>query len=112
MSRLRGGVKWDVSQVARSMVKRGPMNRRVWINVGLSLVVAAGFLFLAFRNVPLADLGVALARFDWRWLVPAFAISFTLQIFRAWRWQLELRPLARIGLGKLWVVTSVAYMAI
>jgi len=88
------------------------MNRRVLINVGLSLIVAAVFLFLAFRHVPVADLGTALARFDLRWLLPAFAISFTLQIFRAWRWQLELRPLARIGLGRLWVVTSVAYMAI
>lgn len=88
------------------------MNRRLVINIGLSMVVAAVFLFLAFRNVPLADLGAALRRFDLRWLIPAFAISFTLQVFRAWRWQLELRPLARIGLGKLWVVTSVAYMAI
>ena len=88
------------------------MNRRLVINIGLSLVVAAVFLYLAFRHVPLADLGAALERFDLRWLVPAFAISFTLQVFRAWRWQLELRPLERIGLGTLWVVTSVAYMAI
>jgi hypothetical protein len=88
------------------------MSRRLVINVALSLVVSALFLYLAFRNVPLADLGAALQRFDLWWLIPAFAISFTLQIFRAWRWQLELRPLARIRLGKLWVVTSVAYMAI
>jgi len=89
-----------------------PMNRRIVINVTLSVGVAALFLYLAFRNVPLADLGTALQRFDAWWLIPAFAISFTLQIFRAWRWQLELRPLARIGLGTLWIVTSVAYMAI
>jgi uncharacterized protein (TIRG00374 family) len=88
------------------------MTRRLVINVALSLVVAALFLFLAFRHVPLADLGAALSRFDWWWLIPAFAISLTLQVFRAWRWQLELRPLARIRLGRLWVVTSVAYMAI
>ena len=88
------------------------MRRRVVINVVLSLIVAALFLFLAFRHVPLADLGAALGRFDLRWLLPAFAISFTLQVFRAWRWQLELRLLVRFGLGKLWVVTSVAYMAI
>jgi uncharacterized protein (TIRG00374 family) len=92
--------------------KRFPMNRRLVTNIGLSVVVGTVFLFLAFRHVPLADLGTALRRFDMWWLIPAFAISFTLQIFRAWRWQLELRPLARIGLGKLWVVTSVAYMAI
>jgi uncharacterized protein (TIRG00374 family) len=88
------------------------MNRRLVINLVLSTVLAALFLYLAFRNVPLADLGAALERFDLRWLVPALMISLTLQVFRAWRWQLEIRPLERIGLGRLWVVTSVAYMAI
>lgn len=88
------------------------MTRRLAINLALSSVVAALFLYLCFRNVALAELGAALQRFDLRWLVPAFAISLTLQVFRAWRWQLEVRPLERIGLGRLWVVTSVAYMAI
>lgn len=91
---------------------RTHMRRRVLINIALSFALAALFLYLAFRNVPLAALGAALERFDLRWLVPAFTISFTLQVFRAWRWQLELRPLERINLGRLWVVTSVAYMAI
>jgi uncharacterized protein (TIRG00374 family) len=81
-------------------------------NVLVSLAVAGLFLYLAFRNVPLADLGTALRQFDLIWLIPAVIISLTLQVFRAFRWQLELRPLERIGLGKLWVVTSVAYMAI
>ncbi len=88
------------------------MNRRVLVNLILSIVVAAAFLYLAFRNVPMAELRTAMQRFDARWLVPAFAISFVLQVFRAWRWQLELRPLQRIDLGRLWVITSVAYMAI
>jgi uncharacterized protein (TIRG00374 family) len=88
------------------------MPRSAAIKIGLSFAVAALFLYLAFRHVPLADLGAALERFDARWLVPALAISLLLQVFRAWRWQLELRPLERIRLGRLWVVTSVAYMAI
>jgi len=88
------------------------MNRRLLINLAVSVVLTGAALYAAFHNVPLADLGAALQRFDLRWLIPAFAISLTLQVFRAWRWQLELRPLERIGLGRLWVVTSVAYMAI
>ncbi|MFQ5668868.1 MAG: lysylphosphatidylglycerol synthase transmembrane domain-containing protein [Candidatus Binatia bacterium] len=88
------------------------MNRRLLINLALSSSVAATFLYLAFRHVPLADLGAAFARFDPRWLVPAVAISLLLMVFRAWRWQLELRPLEHVGLGRLWVVCSVAYMAI
>jgi glycosyltransferase 2 family protein len=88
------------------------MSARGLRNVLLSLLVGGVFLYLAFRDVPLSDLGVALGRFDLRWLLPAIAISLLIQIFRAWRWQLELRPLARIGLGQLWIVTSIAYMAI
>ena len=88
------------------------MSQRLFINLLLSISVAAAFLYLAFRHVPLADLVAALQRFDLRWLIPAFGISLTLQVFRAWRWQLEIRPLERIGLGRLWVITSVAYMAI
>jgi len=88
------------------------VNRSLLTKIALSTALAGGFFYLACRNVPLAELEAALARFDPRWLIPAFAISFTLQVFRAWRWQLELRPLQRIGLGRLWVVTSVAYMAI
>ena len=82
------------------------MNRRVTINVLLSIVLAGVFLYLAFRHVPLAGLGTALQRFDLRWLIPAFGISLLLQIFRAWRWQLEIRPLERVPLGRLWTSRS------
>ena len=36
----------------------------------------------------------AFGHLDARWLVPAVALSLLIQVFRAWRWQLELRPLA------------------
>jgi uncharacterized protein (TIRG00374 family) len=78
----------------------------------LSLLVAGLFLYLAFRNVPLEELAAAFGRFDLWWLIPGALISLLLMIFRAWRWQLELLPLERIGLGRLWVVCSIAYMAI
>ena len=88
------------------------MSGRLLKNLVLSTAVAAFFLYLAFRNVPVAELGAALERFDARWLVPAVVISFSLMVMRAWRWQLALRPLEHVGLGRLWVVCSVAYMAI
>jgi len=88
------------------------MSRPLFNKIALSTLIAAAFLFFAFRNVPLEDLKTALGRFDGRWLVPALAISLILQVFRAWRWQLELRPLQHVALGQLWVVISVAYMAI
>jgi hypothetical protein len=89
-----------------------PMTRNNARNVVLSLVLGGVFLYLTFRNVAMADVVAALGQFDMRWLLPAIAVSLLLQVFRAWRWQLELRPLEAIGLGKLWVITSVAYMMI
>jgi glycosyltransferase 2 family protein len=81
-------------------------------NLVLSALVSGGFLYLAFRNVSLAELGDALRHVHVGWLAVSVVISFLLMVFRAFRWQLELRPLEHVPLGRLWVVTAVAYMAI
>jgi uncharacterized protein (TIRG00374 family) len=88
------------------------MSAQTLRNVVLSLLLGALFLYLSFRNVAWDDLRQAFEQFDPFWLGPAILISLLLQFFRAWRWQLELRPLEEIGLFKLWVVISVAYMMI
>jgi len=81
-------------------------------NVLVSLGIAALFLFLAFRSVSLAVLGGTRAKFRPWYLIPAAGVSLLLQIFRSYRWQLEIGPLEHVPLGRIWVVTSVAYMAI
>jgi uncharacterized protein (TIRG00374 family) len=88
------------------------MQTRNLRNLILSLAVSGGFLYLAFRTVALAELGEALRQVHLGWLAVSVAISFLLMIFRAFRWQLELRPLEHVPLRLLWVVTAVAYMAI
>lgn len=88
------------------------MGQRRAINLILSLLVSAGFLYLAFRNVSFAELGTAFGRVDLSWIAVAIAISFAIMVFRAWRWQLELRPLEHVPFGRLWVITAVAYLAI
>ncbi len=83
-----------------------------WRNLIISLIVSGGFLYLAFRNVKLDELGTALGRVNGGWLLVSIGVSLLIMVFRAWRWQLELRPLAQVPLGRLWVITAVAYMAI
>ena len=78
----------------------------------IALLVSAGFLYLAFRNVKLDELGAALQRINISWLLVAIVVSLLIMVFRAWRWQLELRPLEHVPFGRLWVIISVAYMAI
>ena len=80
--------------------------------VALSLVVCATFLYLAFRAVPVDEVLAHVRRIHTGWLLVSVMLSLLIMIFRAWRWQLELRPLERIPFGRLWVVTAVAYMAI
>ncbi|MGE0822207.1 MAG: lysylphosphatidylglycerol synthase transmembrane domain-containing protein [Candidatus Binatia bacterium] len=83
-----------------------------WRHLLISLLVSSGFLYLAFRNVKFDELGAALQRLNWRWLLVAIVVSLLIMVFRAWRWQLELRPLEHVRFGLLWVIVSVAYMAI
>ena len=78
----------------------------------VSALVSLGFLWLAFRNVSLAELGASLHKVHAAWLGVAVLLSLVLMAFRAWRWQLELLPLERVPFGRLWVITAVAYMAI
>ena len=87
------------------------MGSHTYRNLILSLLVAFGFLYLAFRNVPLADLGHALSQVDASWLIVAVGVSLMIQVFRAWRWQLELQPLVHVPFGRLWVIVSVALTA-
>ncbi len=86
-------------------------NRRA-LNLLLSIAVSALFLYLAFREVSLSELAEAFSNVRYGWIAVAVGISFLIMIFRAWRWQLELRPLEHIPFGRLWVVTAVAYLAI
>jgi len=88
------------------------MDSRARRTVALSLVVSGVFLYLAFRNVPLAELGVALRRVDPAWLAATVLVSFLIMLLRALRWQIELRPLVRVPFWRVWVVTAVSYLAI
>jgi len=83
-----------------------------WRNLVISLLVSGTFLYLAFRNVQLDELGAALRRVNGRWLVVSIGVSLLIMVFRTWRWQLELQPLAHVRFGRLWVITAIAYMAI
>src|ERR1700751_228052 len=75
----------------------------------IALLLSVGFLYLAFRNVKLDELSAALQRLNGGWLLVAIMVSLLIMVFRAWRWQLELRPLEHIPFTRLWVIIAVAY---
>jgi glycosyltransferase 2 family protein len=54
-------------------------------------------LYLAFRNVPLAELGACLARVDYRYLFLSLVVVVGLQILKAHRWRAILGAAAPVG---------------
>jgi len=89
------------------------VNRRSAIfKAAAGCLVGAGCLWLALRKVSLGEVVVALHGFDARYLIAAVAVSLTIQVFRAWRWRIELTPLRPLPFALLWQVVSVAYMMI
>jgi uncharacterized protein (TIRG00374 family) len=80
--------------------------------VFVGTAIGAFCLWLALDKVSLPEVVAALEGFDARWVAGAFAVSLAIQVLRAWRWQIELTPLARVPYPLMWQVVSVAYMMI
>lgn len=59
--------------------------------------VSLGAFYLAFRNVPLAELGTCLARVDYRYLALSLAAVVGLQALKAQRWRVILGVAAPVG---------------
>lgn len=101
-------------QAARTAVK--------WL---LSLGVGALFIWLALDEWPIATLTAGGVRLDgrflttgdaWRvnlWYLPAYFLTLVvMHVFRFWRWQPLLKPLAHVDLWTLNRVCSVGFMAV
>ena len=86
-----------------------PRSFPIWARVVVGLLVAAAGLAIAFRRVDLAALGSALAGASWWWFAAAVATCVAAIVVRAWRWQLLLAPIERIGTGPLFSATMIGY---
>ena len=83
------------------------MRLRLWLGIAVSLVL----LWIAFRGVPLEELGRSLRQIRPLWLVPVLASLLVRFWLTAIRWQVLLRPAKRIGTHRLFAVTLIGFMA-
>lgn len=65
------------------------MNRQ-WLNIGLSVLVGGFFLWLALRNIDLAELWQYVQLMNYGWLLPYFVVAVGSFWFRSQRWGLLL----------------------
>ncbi|TYT75420.1 lysylphosphatidylglycerol synthase transmembrane domain-containing protein [Desulfobotulus mexicanus] len=63
------------------------MKKSKGIGLLIAFPISIAALWLAFRNVPIAELGAYFRNLDYIWLLPAIFFCLMGYVFRAWRWQ-------------------------
>jgi len=82
------------------------MKLKIWIGVAISLF----FIWLAFRKVDYAALGAVFSGADYRYILPATAITLFQFFLRAARWGHLVEPLKKVTIGSLFSATSIGFM--
>ncbi len=86
------------------------MSRRMLISLLGGLILSAGALYLAFRNVPLAELGGYLAEINYLWILPASVIILVAFALRALRWQMILADTAAVSFPSAFHPLMIGFM--
>jgi uncharacterized protein (TIRG00374 family) len=81
------------------------------ISTIFSIVLAAGFLYLAFRGKDVNALWSSLIDVHWSWFIILFAGSSLSHLIRAWRWKYLLYPIKPdISIRNTFSVTMIGYL--
>lgn len=82
------------------------------INLAIGLAVAVICAYFAFKGVSLAELRRELANVKFAYLAP-YPVFFLLMLSaRAVRWGILLKPMGKIGAGRVFAIAQVGFMAI
>ena len=72
------------------------MRKKIAISFLIGAVLSAVALYIAFRRVPIAELGKYLAAINYLWTMPTLVLVVLTLILRAYRWRFLLAPGHRI----------------
>ncbi len=90
------------------MTEPGTSRRlRKAVLVAVGILFGAAFLYLAFRDIDLRELLGGLAEMNPVYFFPAFILVILVQLLRAFRFGLILRPFCQLGLRDLWDVMNI-----
>jgi len=85
------------------------MKRRLLIWFGW--LVSLLFLYLTFRKIDPQELWLTIRSANYLWVIPNMLVVMFTMFYRAYRWQIMLDPIKRIGLHRLFASTMVGFMA-
>jgi len=82
------------------------MKLKIWAGVAISLF----FIWLAFRKVDYVALGAVFSGADYRYILPATAITLFQFFLRAARWGHLVEPIKKVKIASLFSATSIGFM--
>jgi len=86
------------------------MNQKQIISILVGAAISIGGLYLAFRNIPLAELWGYLATINYFWLVPSGALVMLSFVLRVFRWQVILGSTQRVAFWPAFHALMIGFM--
>jgi uncharacterized protein (TIRG00374 family) len=86
------------------------MKKNMTISFIGGVLLSAGALYFAFKNVPLAELFKYLASINYFWVLPAILVTMFSFILRAVRWRIILESTCRISVWRAFHPLMIGFM--
>jgi len=86
------------------------MQTKLIISLLTGGIVSLATLYLAFRNVPMADLVAYLGEISYIWIVPAAVMVVLTFVLRTYRWRVILSGSARLGFWQAFHPLMIGFM--
>lgn len=86
------------------------MKKNMLTSLFLGILVSGAALYLAFRKVPFAELGIYLSSINYLWIFPSAFASLLAFALRAFRWQIILGTEREIGFWRAFHPLMIGFM--
>ncbi len=84
------------------------MKKKLIIGILLGIL----FLYLAFKNINLSEVAESFRSVRYLYLVPIYFTMLIMQLLRAYRWKILLRPVEAVPFFPILTVTNIGFLAI
>ena len=86
------------------------MKKKVTISLTLGIIISAIALYLAFKNVPFADLLSYLAEVNYLWVIPSVLLALFSFVIRAIRWRIMLETAKKLSFWRAFHPMMIGFM--
>jgi len=86
------------------------MKRNATISLLSGLIISALALYLAFRNVPFAEIVRYMAAINYFWVFPSVLVSLSTFVIRAYRWQIILESARKVSFWQTFHPLMIGFM--